>query len=423
MDRRTFLQWSLLASSLPWTTSLVSAAAPQSPWVYALRGDGKVVVIDPAKEQIAAVIETGGKGGGLGSLTMNGQALYVANNAPEQRTVTIIDTRQLRVLANVETGNRPKHPVASPNGKWVAVNHSAPDQDKLRIAFFDATEHRLAKTIELPLKNSSHKGDFTMHGSWSSDSQWYAIGSYADNVAYFIEAATGRIVTLPLSGNPHYFDWHGTTHVFVTVEADEPKSAESRPAVVEVRFDPKNGVAEAVNTLKMTLSQAELSNPAQIEGHHANLTPDGKRIICCNRGAGGTFGGGSVDLFDVKSGKLVKHFELSLNGAGHAYLTPNGRYAVITQYNDTKLPVIDLQNLRVVTTIDAETGGHLGHAAFTDDGKCFVNNRKADEVLVISTRSWQITNRIRTGNGGQAQAMVLNRPYAVFERVGKRAFL
>jgi hypothetical protein len=261
----------------------------------------------------------------------------------------------------------------------------------LRIAFFDATEHRLAKTIELPLKNSSHKGDFTMHGSWSSDSQWYAIGSYADNVAYFIEAATGRIVTLPLSGNPHYFDWRGTTHVFVTVEADEPKSAESRPAVVEVRFDPKNGVAEAVNTLKMTLSQAELSNPAQIEGHHANLTPDGKRIICCNRGAGGTFGGGSVDVFDVKSGKLVKHFELSLNGAGHAYLTPNGRYAVITQYNDTKLPVIDLQNLRVVTTIDAETGGHLGHAAFTDDGKCFVNNRKADEVLVISTRSWQIT--------------------------------
>jgi hypothetical protein len=47
----------------------------------------------------------------------------------------------------------------------------------------------------------------------------------------------------------------------------------------------------------------------------------------------------------------------------------------------------------------------------------YVNNRKADEVLVIDPKSWAITKRIQTAAGGQAQAMVLSAPYAVFERI------
>jgi YVTN family beta-propeller protein len=82
------------------------------------------------------------------------------------------------------------------------------------------------------------------------------------------------------------------------------------------------------------------------------------------------------------------------------------------------LPVLDLQSLRIVARIDAGKGGHLGHAAFTADGrKVYVNNRMADEVLVIDTGSWTIVNRIQTAASGQAQAMVLNAYYNVFERV------
>jgi DNA-binding beta-propeller fold protein YncE len=97
-------------------------------------------------------------------------------------------------------------------------------------------------------------------------------------------------------------------------------------------------------------------------------------------------------------------------------LTPDGRFAVLTQYNDTKLPILDIEARRIVATVDAGQGGHLGHAAFAA-GKMYVNNRKADEVLVIDPASWTITKRIQTAAGGQAQAMVLSAPYAVFERI------
>ncbi len=423
MQRRSFLQFAGLSAVLPWMLPRVSASQPATAQVFALRGDGKVVVIDPLKETIVALIETGGKGGTLGSLTSDLRKLYVANNAPGERTLVVLDTEQLTVRKQLETGHRPKHPLVDPRGQLVALNHSGLDDGKLRIAFVETATDEIARTVSLPVENTDHPGDFSMHGAWSTDGDWFAIGSYADNRAYVIEAATGRWISAELPGNPHYFDWQGQNRLYVTVEANEPKGAESRPAVVVLSFDPAAGTLTQTAAMQMMLSDEESTNPAQIEGHHANLTVDGRYLLCCNRGVGGSFGGGSLCVFDAASGELVKHFALGINGAGHAYLSPDGRFAVITQYNDTKLPVIDLSTLQQVALIDAESGGHLGHAVFTEGDKLFVSNRKGDEVLVIDTISWQIRNRIRTAESGQAQGMVLNRPYAVFERVGTQAFL
>jgi len=45
----------------------------------------------------------------------------VANNAPDQRTVSVIDTVNLRKVKDIETGSRPK-PVISPNGRLLRVH-------------------------------------------------------------------------------------------------------------------------------------------------------------------------------------------------------------------------------------------------------------------------------------------------------------
>jgi DNA-binding beta-propeller fold protein YncE len=76
--------------------------------VFALRGDGSVAVIDPKKDEAIAKISTGGKGGTLGSLTKDGKYLFVANNAPDQRTVSVIDAVNLRKVKDIETGLQTK---------------------------------------------------------------------------------------------------------------------------------------------------------------------------------------------------------------------------------------------------------------------------------------------------------------------------
>lgn len=49
--------------------------------------------------------------------------------------------------------------------------------------------------------------------------------------------------------------------------------------------------------------------------------------------------------------------------------------------------------------------------------KAYINNRKVDEVVVVDMRRFEIVRRIKTSPSGEAQAMVLNRHYGVFERV------
>lgn len=392
-----------------------TTAAPG--YIYALRGDGKVAVIDPATDAIVRTIETGGRGGTLGCVSLDGGRLFVANNAPGQRTLTVIDTRTLAKLGDVETGNRPKHPVISPDGGLLALNHSGLDANRTRVVFVNPADAKIVATVEIPVSNAGHTGDVTMHGAWSPDGKIYAVGNYADNQIVLIDRDRFAIAaTVPTTGNPHYFDWYGR-ELWVTIEANEPKTSDSRPQIVVL--DARNAAApKAAAPISLSRHDRESFNEAFIEGHHGNLTNDGERFIVMNRGSGAALEGVTLEVYSRAERKRLTTIAAPARGIGHAYLSPDGRYALITQYNDSVLPVLDLASLKIVATVNAGGGGHMGHAAFTpDSAKAYINNRRADEVVVVDMRRFEIVRRIKTAPSGEAQAMVLNRHYGVFERV------
>ncbi len=417
--RREFLKQAGLATFFLLfykSTASAAKATPMEKPVFALRGDGAVVVIDPQSDQIIAKIATEGKGGTLGSITPKGDLLFVANNAPGMRTVSVIDTKKLGLVKNIETGNRPKHPVVSTKGDYVAVNHSGVDEGKIRVAFIDIKTLEVAKTVELPVKNLEHKGDFSMHGSWCSKGALYAIGNYADNEFYLISSKNFEILsTVKVDGNPHYFDFKGNT-LWVTVELNEPKTQNSKPLVYIYNIsNPSKPTLES--TLAVDLTSDEIAELARIEGHHGNFTNDGKYFIICNRGAS-PFEGITMQIYEAKTRKLLKSYPASIKGIGHAYITPDNKFAVITQYGDNKLEVINLKNFEKVALIDTGIGKHMGHVVFSADGKkMYASNRVGDSVFVIDTTTWEIKKRILTGEAGQAQGQVVKDFYAVFERV------
>jgi len=419
ISRRDFLQRAGITASFLVFYKNLSAATKltlkERP-VFALRGDGAVVVIDPSNDEIIAKIATEGKGGTLGSITPKGDLLFVANNASGQRTLSVIDAQKLSLIKNIETGNRPKHPVICPKGKLVALNHSGVDEGKIRIAFIDIKNLSVIKTVEIPVKNLDHKGDFSMHGAWSPDGSVYAIGNYADNEFYLISSKNFEIVsTTKVEGNPHYFDFQGKT-LWVTVEFNEPKAQTSNPLVYI--YDISNPTKPVLKTtLAINLTASEFAELSRIEGHHGNFSNNGKYFIICNRGAS-PFEGLTVQIYEAKTKKLIKSYESAVKGVGHAYITPNNKFAVITQYGDTKLEVIDLSNFERVALIDTGMGKHMGHVVFSTDGKkMYASNRVADSVFVIDTTSWEIKKRILTGDSGQAQGQVVKDFYGVFERI------
>ena len=393
----------------------LSFAKGKSMPIFALRGDGFVAVIDPEKDEILTRIATDGKGGTLGSLSKDGRYLFVANNAPGQRTVTVIDAVNFRKIKDLETGARPKHPIVAPNGKVVAVNHSGLDDGKNRVAFISPNSLEVIKTVELPVRNLDHKGDFSMHGTFSPDSKYYFIGNYADNKFYIISTSDFSVVAeVESAGNPHYFDCYKKT-LWVTVEFNEPKSQSSHPVVYV--YDIANAAKpKEILHLEVGLTSEETSDLARIEGHHGNFTNDGKHFIVCNRGSS-PFEGTTIAVYNRK-GKLVKTINSAVKGVGHAYISPNGKYAVITQYGDTKVEVIDLKKFEPVKVIDVGLGKHMGHVVFSDDGnKFYVSNRVADSVFVVDGKRFEIIKRVQTAESGQAQGQVVRHFYGVFERI------
>jgi DNA-binding beta-propeller fold protein YncE len=138
--------------------------------------------------------------------------------------------------------------------------------------------------------------------------------------------------------------------------------------------------------------------------------------MVCNRGAS-PFEGTTVRVY-TNDGKLVKAIKSAVKGVGHAYVSPNGEYAVITQYGDTKIEVVSLKNFETIKVIDTGVGKHMGHVVFMEDGsKFYVSNRVADSVFVIDGKNFEIIKRIQTAEGGQAQGQVVRHFYGVFERV------
>jgi DNA-binding beta-propeller fold protein YncE len=422
VDRREWLKaagfTTLYASTLSWPILATAQSDAFNPhrYVFALRGDGIVAVIDPNEERVIRNITTTGRGGTLGTFTRDLKKLYVGNNAPNNRKVSVIDTENLNVRQEIETGNRPKHPLVSPDGKWLAINHSGMDDNQLRVTFVSTADDSIVRQVNIPVRNTSHAGDFSMHGAWSPDGAIFAIGNYADNKIILIQSSDFRYAEIETRGNPHYFDWRGR-EMWAMVEFDKPRQQSSLPQIVIV--DATQALSPRVVTqFSMSRQDADTRNETFVEGHHGTFTNDGRRYISLNRGSGPGLPGVTVDVYDAATRQRLASLNANAPGVGHAYCTPDGRYALITQYNSMRLPVLDLQTLRIITTVDAGKGGHLGHAVFTQDGKkAFVSNRISDEVIVIDTGTWQIRNRISTAASGSAQGMVANAFYGVFERV------
>ncbi|MFK5970314.1 MAG: hypothetical protein QM487_09380 [Candidatus Marithrix sp.] len=57
----------------------------------------------------------------MGSITPDGKYIYVGAAAIGEDTVTVIDLELKTAITSIKTGNSPKHPLVSPNGKL--VNH------------------------------------------------------------------------------------------------------------------------------------------------------------------------------------------------------------------------------------------------------------------------------------------------------------
>ena len=385
-------------------TALAMPKATWPPLIIHLHASGHAYLVDPATDKVVADLPVG-KGGTLGSTTPDGRKLYVGAAAKGQDTVTVIDLAAKRVVARIRTGSRPKHPQVSPDGKWVIVNHWGLDDCKLKVSFISTATDRVERQVNLKVSTCEPKGVASMHNGWSYDSRYAFTVDRVDNEFVVIDTTDWSAQSFKLPSKPHYtVPSHDGREVWVVVEG------------VDRANPPKAIVYEVGSWKKVAELVLPLTKQPCVEGHHGNFTQDGKYFFLLNRCGGRNKVGNEVAVFDAQAKKLVADILTGSTGVGHAYNTPDGKYAVITNYGNNVISIIDTGSWKLVK--DLEIGkGRMGHVAFTHDGRWgYVSNNQDGILYKIDMTTLSLVGPVKTGEGKGA-GQVLNVWTPVFEEL------
>jgi DNA-binding beta-propeller fold protein YncE len=406
MSSHRFVPTVFAACSAVATLAAVCGAEAAVTWpdvMVLLHGSGHAYIVDTRSDKVVADLETV-KGGSLGSTTPDGKKVYIGGAAEGQREVVVVDLAKKSVTARIETGNRPKHQLVSPDGKWVGVNHWGLDNGKLRVSFIDTATDKVVKTVELEVSDPASKALASMHNAWSWDSSKFFTVDRISNKLVVIDMKSWSVTSFPVESSPHYpVPAHDGKELWLVLEG-------GKPGIVVYDLT-KSGMP-----VKAKLDMPLIGQQA-VEAHHGNFTQDSKYFLALNRGPGKDLSGNEVAVFDAATKKLVTRLETRSSGIGHAYNTPDGKLAVVTNYGNNVLSVIDIASMKIVKEMPIGTG-RMGHIAFTKDGRYgYVSNDKDGSLYKIDMRDFLVIEKINTPGGLPGAGQVLNVWTNVFEEL------
>jgi len=389
--------------------------------VIAMRGDGTVVFIDDQTEKIVGRVVTGGVGGAMGALTPDGKQLYVANTSPGQYHTSIIDVEKRTLIKNLATGPRPAHAYVSPDGKLVGVGHKFSENGEIVIAIIDTASNDIKHHIRIKIENTAYSGVLTAHNTWIRDSRHLLVPNWADNVVHVIDAVEGKeAARLQMEGNAHNFNTTPDgSELWAAVDAVEDGAGKKVGCGQLVVYDLPGILSDSPVTTPKTSFCLTVNPGEPMNGHHTAFTRDGKYAYATNNGTGNA--GTSVNVFDVKTKKLLAHLNAGGNGPGHPFMSPDGKYVVVGEYGANVLTFIDANKHEVVKTLAVGEGKGVPWIAFTPDNKkAFVSNIGDDAVYVVDLKGLEVKKKIKTAEPGKewkTQWHVSNGWYQVYEVV------
>jgi len=107
--------------------------------------DNKIAVISTAKDELAEMLESGGKQPQRIRFTPDGKEVWVSHVAGD--TLTVIDAKSRKVVANVSVGKRPQGIVFSPDGRIGYFALSGSNQ----VAVIDVPDRKLVQNFDTGL--------------------------------------------------------------------------------------------------------------------------------------------------------------------------------------------------------------------------------------------------------------------------------
>jgi YVTN family beta-propeller protein len=286
----------------------------------------------------------------------------------DDATFAVVDPDAGKVLGTVPVGEGPHELVASSDGKWAfASNYGTGSAPGHTISMIAVAELKELRRIDIaPLGRP--------HGL-----------AFANGKLYFTAEANKAIARYDPSADR--IDWkfetgQEATHM-VLVSCDGRRIFTSNIA--------SNSVSEIEEGAGGTWSQTVIPVGKGPEG--IDWSPDGRTVWSAHSRDGG------VSMIDVSSRKVVGTVDAGTKRSNRIKLTPDGKYALISDLESGDVVVLDAAGRTVLRRIPVGKspegvliphGGNSAFVAVTGD----------NHVAVLDLKTWQITGRLQTGGKG-----------------------
>ncbi len=113
----------------------------------------------------------------------------------------------------------------------------------------------------------------------------------------------------------------------------------------------------------------------------------------------------TVSVVDLGEWEVVRRIDVP-GAVHHVAVSPDGRFALVTQPNADSVTAIHLGDFTVAATVPV--GSLPNYAVFAPDGsRAYVSGAGSDTVVEISVGDWKVVRRIATG--GSPEHLVIDR--------------
>ena len=341
--------------------------------------------------------------GAFTATTATAADLLLAINKGDQ-TLAIVDAATLKVLGTAPTGPDPHEVVASADGTLAYItNYNAGNGFANSLSVIDLVAMKALPPIDLGALSRPHGI------ALGADGKIYFSAEGAKVVGRY-DPATRRVDLVIGTGQDrtHMVIVSSDQKTLFTTNVSSASVSILEQFTVARRGGPPPGApAPAAGGRGATGRGANAPAATDWRVTHVpvgqgaegfDLSPDGRELWVANAQ------GGSVSIINVAK-KAAETVSVRFRSANRLKITPDGKYALISDLGGTEVIVMDTATRQEIKRIDVG-GGAAGIQMSADGGRAFAAVGSSNGVAIIDLKTLTMTGRIATGPGPDGLAWV-----------------